>query len=202
MRNNNSNHHIWQRVKYTNINILPKEISKSRITPQPDFLGTVEIRDLPAGHPCCGEQGLFAAQVFETFDIIGCYNGKYVDADERGFPNMKLIKSGHYLARFDNLDLGIDSMEFGNEMRCINSYLNIAESPNCVMRTTYVESLPQIFIICTKPIQIGEEILLDYGEAYNTSYLLPKSFQSKEIPTEKLFEELAFVEDGDDCQVV
>jgi hypothetical protein len=150
----------------------------------------VTVKDLPALHPLHGEKGLFAAVEFEIFDVIGSYTGAYVNKDARGFPNMKLIRSGHYLARLDGMELGINAEDCGNEMRYINSYLNISDGPNCVMRTTFINRTPHILIICIRSIAIGTEILLDYGADYNTRYILPKPFQSKVTTAEELWNEL------------
>ena len=125
-------------------------------------------------------------------------SGSYVDSDARGFPNRSLIRSGHYLARIEDQELGINAEDCGNEMRFINSYLNIANSPNCTMKTTYINKLPRIIIVCIKGISAGEEILLDYGEAYNQRYLKPKSYQSELISSESLFEQLPLA--AEDCE--
>lgn len=155
------------------------------------------VMDLPLSHPLHGQKGLFAAVDLQIFDVIGMYTGIYVNSDARGFPSHKLVKSGHYLARLEDVDmeLGINAEECGNEMRFINSYLNIAERPNCVMRTTFVNSLPQIAVVCTTDIPKNSEILLDYGEAYNARYILPKRFDSVCMDTKDLWNELPFLDD-------
>jgi SET domain-containing protein len=65
------------------------------------------------------------------------------------------------------------------------------------MRTVYVAGLPNIIIVCTKPIEIGEEILLDYGDAYNNAYILPKRFASAKLSGEELMSELPPFDDID-----
>lgn len=70
--------------------------------------------------------------------------------------------------------LGVDAQKSGNEMRFINSHLNIAFSANVSMRTAYVNSYPHILIVCTQDIEPGDELLLDYGAAYNNAYLIPQ----------------------------
>jgi hypothetical protein len=73
--------------------------------------------------------------------------------------------------------------------RFINSYLNIAFSPNVTMRTAYINGwvtyvayrslccslvrlrLPHILIVCRTDIEPGEELLLDYGAAYTEAFL-------------------------------
>jgi len=52
--------------------------------------------------------------------------------------------------------------------------MNIAFGPNVTMRTTYIDTYPHLVVVCTRDIDIGEEILLDYGEAYNDIFLKPK----------------------------
>jgi hypothetical protein len=130
----------------------------------------VEVRDLPKGHFLhgIGQQGLFATTKFWQFDILGEYVGKIVGDDV----------NGHYVAALEDKthseSLGIDAETMGNEMRFINSYLNIAFYPNVTMRTSYIATYPHIVLVCTRDIEAGEEFLLDYGEAYNRAYLMPK----------------------------
>lgn len=128
----------------------------------------VEVRRLPKEHFLSGQHGLFATEKFSRFDIIGEYVGVVV-GDE---------VNGHYVAALEdkdnNMSLGVDAEKQGNEMRFINSYLNIGFKANVSMRTAYVETYPHIVIVCTEDIEVGEEILLDYGDAYNKAYLLPK----------------------------
>lgn len=129
----------------------------------------VEGRLLPLGHPLCGEYGLFATQRFDRFDVIGEYVGKVVNPDT----------TGHYVAALEDglhdSSLGLDAERTGNEMRFINSYIGVAERPNAIMKTVYINSLPHIVVICTETIQPGEEILFDYGEDYNNAYLRQKA---------------------------
>ena len=64
-------------------------------------------------------------------------------------------------------------------MRFINSYINVDFSPNVTMRTVYMNTYPHLVIVATKDIEIGEEILLDYGAAYNNLYILKKEEEEK-----------------------
>mmetsp|Transcript_12373 Transcript_12373/g.18769 ORF Transcript_12373/g.18769 Transcript_12373/m.18769 type:complete len:231 (+) Transcript_12373:115-807(+) len=165
-------HHIWKhnggKVGYTSHNMWGKTITQERKekTRRSHAYG-VEIRDLPADHVLCGEQGLFATKRFERFDVIGEYTGRIVDSDV----------GGHYVACLEDVSydesLGVDAADIGNELRCINAYQGIGEKANAKMRTAYINSFPHVIIICTEDIEIGEEILLDYGEAYTNMYLKP-----------------------------
>jgi len=140
-----------------------KEASRKRRLPG------VEVRNLPLGHFLHGEQGLFAVKKFERFDVLGEYTGRIVGSE---------VLYGHYLACLEDVpqekSLGVDAETCGNEIRFINSYLNIAFEPNVTMRTTYINEFPHLVVVCMRDIEIGEEILLDYGEAYNETFLKPK----------------------------
>jgi SET domain len=56
-------------------------------------------------------------------------------------------------------------------------------APNVTMRTVYINTYPHIAIVCTRDIEPGEELLLDYGEAYTKAFLTPKE-KLPNIPAE------------------
>lgn len=89
---------------------------------------------------------------------MGEYTGRVVDDSI----------NGHYVAALEdktlNESLGINAEHCGNEMRYINSYLNIDFEANVSMRTVYMNTYPHIVIVCTKDIEVGDELLLDYGK--------------------------------------
>lgn len=146
----------------------------------------VEARKLPPSHFLHGEYGLFATRKFSKFDIVGEYVGKIVGN----------TVNGHYVAALEDKEheesLGIDAQHMGNEMRFINSYLNVAFRANVTMRTAYVDTLPHILLVCMEDIDVDDELLLDYGEAYNQAYLLPKKVVKVEgnLSTEELMSSL------------
>lgn len=116
-----------------------------------------------------GAKGLFATKHFKMFDVIGEYCGVI-----RNDPN----HGGEYVARFDEelysgsfKNLSVDAGNLGNECRFINSYRNVAPCPNVALRTCMINRLPSLFVICTRAIAPGEEILMDYGDEYNMAYL-------------------------------
>mmetsp|Transcript_58343 Transcript_58343/g.114658 ORF Transcript_58343/g.114658 Transcript_58343/m.114658 type:complete len:236 (+) Transcript_58343:250-957(+) len=128
------------------------------------YMTGVEIRKLADGHPLSGEQGLFATQSFAQCDVIGEYVGVVRNAGV-----------GEYTACLEDGPhsevLTLDALSSGNEARFINSCVGIGdEKPNVVMKTAYLETLPRILIIACRNIEIGEELLLDYGEAYTRAY--------------------------------
>lgn len=122
--------------------------------------------DLGKDHFLCGEKGVFATEKFDRFDIVGEYTGKVVDD----------TVNGHYVAALEdktlNESLGIDAENCGNEMRYINSYLNIDFEANVSMRTVYMNTYPHIVIVCTKDIDVGDELLLDYGKVVLIIYII------------------------------
>lgn len=152
----------------------------------------VEARKLGKDHVLCGQYGLFATEKFSQFDIIGEYTGKIVGS----------TVNGHYVAALEDKghddSLGIDAENMGNEVRFINSYLNVAFKANVTMRTAYVDTFPHIVIVCMEDIFPGDEILLDYGEAYNKAYLLPNTITvTSELSLEEVAAALPFCSEED-----
>lgn len=182
-------------VKFMNCNrwnSIPKEKMESI---RRNYVKGVEIRQLPPGHFLAGEYGLFATEKFSRFDVIGEYAGKIVGDDAYGHYVAALEDKGH------DDSLGVDAEFMGNEMRFINSYLNVAFKANVSMRTAYVNTYPHIVIVCTEDIDVGDELLLDYGDAYNKAYLLPKPIQPQNLnplSTEELISALPFTRESSD----
>lgn len=174
-------HPVWSsgHLKYIHHNIWSPKISQSVKEGTRRYrIHGVEVRDVPPGHFLfgTGQQGLFAVTKFSKYDVLGEYAGKIVGNDV----------SGHYVAALEDKahadSLGIDAETHGNEMRFINSYLNINFGPNVTMRTVYINTYPHIVLVCTQDIDVGDELLLDYGDAYNRAYLTPKEV----TPTDKI----------------
>lgn len=127
----------------------------------------IEVRTLPPSHILAGQKGVFATTSFRIHDIIGEYTG--------------IIKSDDMASRSGNMykfalkdDLYIDGRDHSNELKYVNSHINIAKEPNLIARTCYLDRLPRVLYISTRKIQPGEELLIDYGKAYNDSFILKK----------------------------
>lgn len=152
--------------QYTSSNIWPRSSQGRKLkkgSVQPHTLG-VEIRELEDPHPLSGELGLFAAQKFEMFDIVGEYIGEVFDGEGGS-------KYATYLEdRTKKYALGVDATRAGNESRFINHFTNIAEEPNVVMKVTYVEELPRVMVVCKKDVEIGEELLFQYSDEFVEEY--------------------------------
>lgn len=152
-------------VKYLESNNwsgIPKDMAQAT---RHFYIHGTEARLLPPNHFLHGQYGLFALQRFSKFDIIGEYCGKIAGKNA----------GGHYVAALEDKpheeSLGIDAEHWGNEMRFINSYLNVGFKANVTMRTAYVNTYPHIMIVAQEDIEIGDELLLDYGDAYTQAYL-------------------------------
>ena len=157
---------IWKSITYTQHNLWDNIAAEKIEACLRHYPSGVEGRLLPAEHPLHGEYGLFATQRFFRFDVVGEYVGEVVDSEV----------TGHYVAALEDssheTSLGLNAEFAGNEMRFINSYLGVADKANVIMKTAYISKVPHIVIICTEDIMPGQEILFDYGEAYNNAYLL------------------------------
>lgn len=126
-------------------------------------LDGVEVRVLPKGHLLEGQKGLFATKAFSQYDIIGEYTGvvrKYSSTDS----------DNRYLFNLVD-DLVIDARDYGNELRFGNSNKNISEEPNVTSTVSYIDGLPRVLYICTNDIEVGEEMLMNYGDDYNEEFL-------------------------------
>jgi len=180
-------HPLWdEKLRYLKSNDWSKVKGELKEGCRQHTAHGVEVRDLPPNHVLHGQQGLFALRKFEQFDVVGEYTGMISGPD---------VKFGHYLACLEDKDqddsLGINAETFGNEMRFINSFRNIAFSANVTMRTAYISTYPHLLLVATQTIEPGDEILLDYGRAYDAMYITPsKKLASETIPVSVLEEEL------------
>ena len=123
----------------------------------------VEVRVLPKGHILAGQKGLFATKVFSQYDIIGEYTGIIREYSET-------TQNNRYLFTLID-DLVIDAKDHGNELRFVNSHINISSEPNLQPSTCYIDGYPRVFYICIRDIEPGEEMLIDYGDDYNQEFL-------------------------------
>jgi SET domain-containing protein len=126
----------------------------------------IEVRVLQPPHILAGEKGVFATKDFSKYDCIGEYTGIVKTEDD-------LPDNGLFTFHLKE-DVSIDATDSGNELRYINSYLNIAVTPNVICSITHINKKPSILYICTKDIIVGEELLIDYGEEYNDEFILKK----------------------------
>lgn len=126
----------------------------------------IEVRVLPKNHLLAGQKGVFATKDFSQYDIIGEYTGII-----RKYNNNVDLNNRYIFELEEENDLIIDSKDYGNELRFVNSNINILNEPNVIPNKNYIDGFPRLSYICTKNIKKGEEILIDYGDEYNNYFL-------------------------------
>lgn len=120
-----------------------------------DFIPGVKIEKINDPNSILYNQfGLFSTIEFDKFDIIGQYTGKLVNE----------FQGGVYVASSNKCC--IDAINIGNELRFINDYRNISDNPNVTIRKCYIDKKPRVMFVVTKQINIGEQLLTDYGDDY------------------------------------
>ena len=126
----------------------------------------VIVKTLPNTHYLAGEKGAFATKHFKKFDVIGEYTGIIKNVEDISENNL-------YLFYLDNKnDLVIDGEKYSNELKYVNSYLNITKKPNVIYANVIIDGLPKVLYVCMCNIKPGEEFLIDYGDEYNNEHLL------------------------------
>jgi hypothetical protein len=129
-----------------------------------EFIDGIEVRILPSSHLLSGQKGVFATKQFKQYDVIGEYTG-IIRENEHCEENNLYI--------FDLVDeIVIDGQDCSNELKYVNSYINLADEPNLVSSNCYIDGLPKVLYVCSKDINVGEELLIDYGDSYNEAHIL------------------------------
>ena len=163
IRNHNNVPKNWiSNIQYIHFMNYPKNF------PKKSFVKKVLIKQIQnENHILHGEYGLFATEKINKFDVLGEYTGlitenegKYV-AGFRGFKNLE--------------NFGVDAENAGNELRFINDYHNIGFKPNTILKNTIIDRRPKILVVATEDIEIGEELLIDYGIEYNKAFINNKN---------------------------
>ena len=99
--------------------------------------------------------GVFARQAIKKGELIGEYTGVVT---KMGLGNAYTM---FYAPEFP--ELIIDATHFGNEMR----FINHDSDPNCWFYFSHCEEgLPHRIFVATRDIEVGEQILTNYGEQY------------------------------------
>lgn len=124
------------------------------------------VKTLPNTHYLAGEKGAFATKHFDKFNVIGEYSGIIKNIEDISENNLYIFDLD------DKNDLVIDAEKYGNELKYVNSYLNIANKPNVISAHVIIGGLPKVLYVCMRNIKPGEEFLIDYGEEYNNAFLL------------------------------
>jgi hypothetical protein len=137
--------------------------NKHRFEKNHSSIEGIEVRVLPPNHLLAGEKGVFAKKKFEHYDVIGEYTGTIKHIDKTTDNNLYIFKL------IDNFV--IDGEKNSNELKYVNSYINISDSPNLIATVSYIDKYPRVLYICSRDIEIGEELLIDYGDEYNDIHI-------------------------------
>eukprot|EP00961_Rhodomonas_salina_P081057 1090130-Rhodomonas_salina.1 len=78
---------------------------------------------------------------------------------------LQINKGNHTYACGITAGWVVDSCEYGNEARWINS----SHEPNAVLETWWVGNIPHVIVRTLRALRAGEEILVDYNFAMNDS---------------------------------
>jgi len=116
-------------------------------------------------HPCFGQHGLFAAVPLQKGETISNYVGLVSKVSKKLFNPSKYVIS---MYEENGIMLDIDAERIGNETRFLNDYHGIIEEPNVELQVDNDTLTGDIhcFAIALHEIQVGEELLMDYGEGY------------------------------------
>ena len=140
-------------LRYTNI------VNQKRNLEIQQLKGVQILKIEDEDHPLNGEYGLFPTRQWLPFEIIGTYTGEVVkNTPGRYVARLFISKNGNNWC--------VDAEKEGNETRFINDYRNIAPEPNVFFSKTVVNGKITILVVVIKPINIGDEIVSDYGEDY------------------------------------
>ncbi|KAE8441878.1 hypothetical protein EG329_004234 [Mollisiaceae sp. DMI_Dod_QoI] len=129
--------------------------------------------------------GLYLAESVQKGDFLSEYTGEVIssqEAERRG-----IIYDRKFLSfLFDlNKDYVIDAARLGNNTRFINHADNEKDGLNCEAKITLVNGEHRIKFVALRDIEVGEELLFNYGkkfaEKHGLSKKLPKAKGKKGV---------------------
>ena len=138
----------------------------------------VEIKPVPQGHPAFGSEfsrGLYATRLFTMGDVIGQYAG-VIDSGDAETTRRGQRLTGQYSIELDIAQsmghyslIKLDAKHVGNESRFINDFRGVPDvhGPNIEFVTRVCPTKGIWVDVKAKwRIQAGEELLVDYGDAF------------------------------------
>ncbi|KAL5327773.1 hypothetical protein ACEPPN_005478 [Leptodophora sp. 'Broadleaf-Isolate-01'] len=119
--------------------------------------------------------GLYLAEPVKKGDFLSEYAGENIsseEADRRG-----IVYDRKFLSfLFDlNQDRVIDAARLGNKTRFINHSSNAADGLNCEAKIVLVNGEHRIKFIALRDIDVGEELLFNYGKKFAEKQGLTKT---------------------------
>ena len=133
----------------------------------------VEIRFLGKEHPIGAtktsfqraQRGLFATQNLEEGTDLGEYSGE-MKIMSVGWEQPSLKSHYYWVVRWRDLYYVVDAMRYGNELAMVNDFRGIGKKPNVQGKMIVHRGHCYFGYGTITPIKKGEEILVDYGEAF------------------------------------
>eukprot|EP00040_Diaphanoeca_grandis_P026315 m.147234 g.147234 ORF g.147234 m.147234 type:complete len:488 (-) comp30522_c0_seq4:286-1749(-) len=124
-------------------------------------------------NPCRGERGLFATTAFAKWEAIGRCSGEVMPLRLANEFYADSLYNFHHHPQ----DVVVDMMRFGNELGFANDgvFGYDEDRTNCKIYNTGCkimchcgkgEPFASVFIQATKEIEIGQELLISYGQEY------------------------------------
>jgi hypothetical protein len=113
--------------------------------------------------------GVIARERIENGEPIGFYTGVLqmdTETDEGAVSPYCFTVPASDMDKNWQKDLKIDARERGNELRFINDPRGLPGEANCRSLVVRWKGLPHILFVASKPINPGQELLLNYGEDY------------------------------------
>jgi SET domain-containing protein len=118
-----------------------------------------------AGHP---NYGLFATAKIQAGTEIGEYVGEISIVDPRVLTSLASRSEYLWIVTVNQLFLKIDAQRIANELSLINDYRCLAVKPNVKMSPFIHKGIYYFGYVSISDIQKGEELLVDYGEDFQS----------------------------------
>jgi len=114
--------------------------------------------------------GVFATKAMPEYTVIGVYSGKINSTRQTNqdyafpFQGIVLDDDSSENSSDSDLDFFIDASQYGNVTR----FINHSNDHNCyTLELLDHHGVPQVVFVTRDPIRIGEQLTINYGEAYN-----------------------------------
>ncbi|GAB5359404.1 hypothetical protein AAMO2058_000540900 [Amorphochlora amoebiformis] len=152
-------------------------------TAVPRRIEGVKIEIVGPEHPCYSpgqsNRRLIATREFTWGEELGPGIGFCGELVHDG-----MRTSSKYTVECDEM-VSVDAQRYGNELRFINSYKGIRETPNTQFHWRLRNNgMPYLAVVCVVSVRKGEEFLLDYGNTYDRKYL-PDNGSTSQEPTKR-----------------
>eukprot|EP01117_Protostelium_nocturnum_P019186 TRINITY_DN824_c0_g1_i1.p1 TRINITY_DN824_c0_g1~~TRINITY_DN824_c0_g1_i1.p1 ORF type:complete len:407 (-),score=151.04 TRINITY_DN824_c0_g1_i1:165-1385(-) len=149
------------------------------------------------GHPCNGQNGLFAVRGIKQYHYLGEYTGDVVIHDPDNAIGKERIYSSRYLMDFSNPYTGedivlkeswVDADIAGNELRFINDASGTSKESNVHFKRAWLSGKMHVICQALQEIHPGDELLVEYGERYWENVQFPQENEGEQYDEEAMEE--------------